>query len=72
VSNTKARGDEFRLTFNYYKFFAKVRTASFLSYKVVLKSFGRSVEIWCDFLNVAILVFLGFSRMDGFHRRAPS
>jgi hypothetical protein len=28
----------------------------------LLKSFGRSIEIWCDFLNVAILVFLAFWR----------
>jgi hypothetical protein len=34
-----------------------------------LKSFGRSIEIWCNFLNVAILVFLAFWQMDGFQRR---
>jgi hypothetical protein len=25
-----------------------------------LRSVGRSIEIWCDFLNVAILVLLAF------------
>jgi hypothetical protein len=31
-----------------------------------LKSFGRSIEIWCDFLNVAILVFLAIWRLWGY------
>jgi hypothetical protein len=40
--------------------------------KAPLKSFGRSIEIWCNFLNVTILVFLAFWQMDGFQRRALS
>jgi hypothetical protein len=53
---------QFPLIFNYRENFAEVRFASFLLRKGLLKSFGRSVEIWCDFLNVAILVFLGAGR----------
>jgi hypothetical protein len=53
-------------------FLQKLELLLFYLIKLFLKSFGRCVEVWCDFLNVAILVFLGFSKMDGFHRRAPS
>jgi hypothetical protein len=53
-------------------FWGKVSSASFHLHKRVLKSFGRSVEIWYDFPNVAILVSLGCWKLDGFQRRAPS
>jgi hypothetical protein len=63
---------QFPLIFNYRKNFAKVRSASFLWNKGVLKNFGCSVEIWCDFPNVAILVFLVCWHLDGFQRNTPS
>jgi hypothetical protein len=45
---------QFPLIFNYRENFADVRSASFLLSKGLLKSFRGSVEIWCDFPNVAI------------------
>jgi hypothetical protein len=62
----------FPLIFNYRKNFAEVRSASFHLHKRLLKSFGRSVEIWYDFLKVAILVSLGCWQLNGFQRGAPS
>jgi hypothetical protein len=40
---------QFPLIFNYRKNVAKVRSASFHLHKRLLKSFGRSVEIWYNF-----------------------
>jgi hypothetical protein len=40
---------QFPLIFNYRKNVAKVRPASFHLHKRLLKSFGRSVEIWYNF-----------------------
>jgi hypothetical protein len=40
--------------FNYRKKFAKAGSASFY-YTKHFEEFGRSVEIWCDFPNVAAL-----------------
>ena len=37
-----------------------------LSYKVKCKEFRRCVKRWCNFLKVAILVFLAIWQMDGF------
>jgi hypothetical protein len=47
--------------------FGKVRSASFHLHKRFLKSFGRSVEIWYDFPNVAILVSLGCWKLAVFN-----
>jgi large-conductance mechanosensitive channel len=46
--------------------------SSLFAQKLGIKEFGSCIKYLCDFLKVAILVFLAIWQMDGFQRGAPS
>jgi hypothetical protein len=46
------------------KILQKLDLLLFYLTKSFLKNFGHCVEIWCNFLNIAILVFLAFQILD--------
>jgi hypothetical protein len=48
------------------KIHQKLDVLLFYLAKLFLKTFRCYVKIWCNFPNVAILMFLAFLQMDGF------